>query len=165
MAQIREGRFQTATLQHNLAAMEPDSLTPPRRSLATILFVIFLRMVALSCLVFGVQYWGMLSGYLLEGRARFDLLNLPWKVAGAGLSVLFPVAALGLWLTVSWGPVVWVIAAGAQVAMYTVWPDIFGANLPVVIMHGVVVVLFTLFRVQSAMSRGHAALSVRVDSP
>ena len=72
----------------------------------------------------------MLIGFLLEGRARFDLLRLPWKVAELRLAVVFPVAALGLWLTVSWGPVIWVLAAGAQVLMYTVWPDIFGATYP-----------------------------------
>nr|WP_316653505.1 DUF6163 family protein [uncultured Gellertiella sp.] len=152
-------------VQRTLAAMEHDSRTPPKRSVIDLLFVLFLRLVALSCLVFGVQYWGMLSGYLLEGRARFDLLSLPWKVAGAGLSVVFPVAALGLWLTVSWGPVIWVLAAGAQVAMYTVWPSIFGRNMPLVLLHATVAILFALFRIEAAYRSRQNAHGVRVDSP
>ena len=145
--------------------MEPDSLTPPKRSLVTLFFVLFLRLVALSCLIFGVQYWAMLTGFLLEGRARFDLLSLPWKVAASGLAVVFPVAALGLWLTVSWGPVIWVIAAGAQVLMYTVWPDIFGAHIPVVILHAAVAAIFITFRVLLSIRRRKFREGVRVDSP
>lgn len=83
--------------------MEPDSSTVPKNTLTDILFVLFLRLIAIACFWLGLQYWAMLVGYSLDGHARFDLLALPWKVAGAGLAVVFPVAALGLWLTVSWG--------------------------------------------------------------
>lgn len=144
--------------------MDADSLTPPKRSFLDIGFMLFLRLVALACLIFGIQYWGLLTGYLLEGRARFDLLNLPWKVAGASLSVLFPVAALGLWLTSSWGPVVWVIAAGSQIVMYTVWPEIFGTNWPIVIMNAIVMAIYAAFRILLFLRRRRMRL-VRVDSP
>jgi hypothetical protein len=137
--------------------MEPDSLTPPKPSLTELLFVVFLRLVALACLVFGIQYWAMLTGFLLEGRARFDLLSLPWRVAGSGLAVLFPVAALGLWLTVSWGPVIWVLVAGAQVAMYTVWPQIFGFHLAVVVLNAMIVVIFAIFRTALFLQRRRSA--------
>ena len=108
--------------------MEPDSLTVPKRTLTEILYVVFLRLVAVACFWFGLQYWAMLVGYSLKGMARFDLLTLPWKVAASSLAVLFPVASLGLWLTVSWGPVLWAIAAISQVSMYIVWPEIFGPD-------------------------------------
>lgn len=105
--------------------METDSPTIPKRTLADILFILFLRLVAVSCFWFGLQYWAMLVGYSLVGAGRFDLLSLPWKVASTSLAVLFPVASLGLWLTVSWGPVIWVLAAGGQILMYGLLPDIF----------------------------------------
>lgn len=145
--------------------MEPDSLTPPKPLLTELVLVLFLRLVAVACLVFGIQYWAMLTGYLLEGRARFDLLTLPWRVAGSGLAVLFPVAALGLWLTVSWGPVIWVIVAGAQVAMYTIWPEIFGYHLPVVILNGAIALIFAVLRISLALQRRKNLRTVRVDSP
>lgn len=144
--------------------MKPDSLTPPKASLAELLFVIFLRLVAVICLLFGIQYWGMLTGYLLGGRARFDLLILPWRVAGAALAVLYPVAALGLWLAVSWGPVIWVLVAGGQVAMYTVWPQIFGFHMPIVAMNAGIAVVFAIFRIGLALQRRRNARTVRVDS-
>ena len=145
--------------------MEPDSLTPPKPSLTALLLVIFLRLVAVVCLFFGIQYWAMLTGFLLEGRARFDLLALPWRVAGSGLAVLYPVAALGLWLTVSWGPVIWVIVAGAQVAMYTVWPQIFGFHLPVVILNGAIALVFAILRITLLLQRRKAMRTVMVHSP
>lgn len=108
--------------------MEPDSQPLPKRPLTEILFLVFMRLVAVSCFWFGLQYWAMLTGYSLGGHGRFDMLNLPWRVAGSALAVIFPVAALGLWLGASWGAVMWVMGAGTQIAMYKVWPHIFGAN-------------------------------------
>lgn len=127
--------------------MEHDSPQTPQRSLTDILFVVFLRIVALACLWLGLQYWAMLVGYSFEGRARFDLLSLPWRVAGSALAVVFPVASIGLWMATSWGPVLWAIGAGSQLLMYQVWPEIFGSNLILPLLHGLVAALYILFRI------------------
>ncbi|MDI7861033.1 DUF6163 family protein [Rhizobiaceae bacterium n13] len=145
--------------------MENDSPAVPKRTLTEILFVTFLRLVALSCFWFGLQYWAMLVGYSQNGHTRFDLLDLPWKVASTGLAVVYPVAALGLWLTVSWGPVLWIAAAGSQVLMYLVWPDIFGHNPYVVPMHAGVAVLYIAFRLALWREKRKQAERVRVDLP
>ncbi|MBP1843568.1 type IV secretory pathway TrbD component [Rhizobium petrolearium] len=145
--------------------MEPDSLNVPRRTLTEILYVIFLRMIALICFWFGLQYWAMLVGYSLHGMARFDLLSLPWKVAASSLAVLFPVASLGLWLAVSWGAVLWAIAAVTQVLMYMVWPDIFGHNRLVPLMHGLVAALYIVFRLSLWIEARRKAERVRIDLP
>lgn len=145
--------------------MVPDSLNVPRRTLTEILYVIFLRMIALICFWFGLQYWAMLVGYSLHGMARFDLLSLPWKVAASSLAVLFPVASLGLWLAVSWGPVLWAIAAVTQVLMYMVWPDIFGHNRLVPLMHGLVAALYIVFRLSLWIEARRKAERVRIDLP
>lgn len=145
--------------------MKHDSSAIPKRSLLDILFIVFLRLIAISCLWFGLQYWSMLVGYSLEGKARFDLLNLPWKVAGAGLAVVFPVAALGLWLTVSWGPVIWLCAAGGQALMYGVWPQVFGSNPLIMILNAGVAILYCIFRVLLHLEKRHRRESVMVDLP
>lgn len=145
--------------------MEPDSSTIPKRSLANILFVVFLRLIAISSFWFGMQYWSMLVGYSLNGHARFDLLDLPWKVASTTLAVLFPVAALGLWLTVSWGPVIWVLAAAVQCLMYGVWPVIFGFNPLIIILHAGVAVLYCIFRIVLFIEKRRRREPVRVDLP
>lgn len=135
--------------------MEPDSSSVPRRTLTELLFVVFLRLIALSCLWYGLQYWAMLVGYSVNGQGRFDLLALSWKVAGTALAVLFPVAAVGLWLTVSWGPVVWVIAAGAQLMMYQIWPEVFGTNVLVPLTHILTATIYTAFRLALWLEKRH----------
>jgi len=79
--------------------------------------------------------------------------------------VLFPVAAVGLWLLVSWGPVVWLIAAATEIAMHEAYPSIFGVNRLVVLMHIAVAVAFVLFRVALFIARRRQARAVRTDSP
>jgi len=145
--------------------MEPDSLPQPPRALADILYMVFLRLVALSCFWFGLQYWAMLTGYSLNGHGRFDMLNLPWRVAGTALAVVFPVAALGLWIGVSWGAVMWVIGAGAQIAMYKVWPDIYGSNALVPVMHGIVATVYILFQVAFWLDARQNDERSRIDLP
>lgn len=145
--------------------MEPDSPSAPRRSLTEILFVLFLRMIAVTCFWFGLQYWAMLVGYSLDGRARFDLLNLPWRVTAPALAVLFPVASLGLWLVTSWGAVLWAIAAIIQVLMYVVWADLFGHNRLVPILHVLVAGLYIVFRLSLWLEERRKEERIRIDLP
>jgi hypothetical protein len=99
------------------------------------------------------------------GAGRFDLLSLPWKVASTSLAVLFPVASLGLWLTVSWGPVVWVLAAGGQILMYGFLPQIFGANRLVILLHAMVAALYWFFRIVLWLEKRRQRQQVSVDLP
>ncbi|MCB5203287.1 DUF6163 family protein [Neorhizobium sp. T786] len=145
--------------------MEPDSPTVMKRTLTQIMFVIFLRLVAVTCFWFGLQYWAMLVGYSRGGGGRFDLLSVPWQVAAPSLAVLFPVASLGLWLAVSWGPVLWVIAAVSQFLMYKLWPEIFGTNSVVLLFHAVVASLYVLFRVALWLEERRKAEPVTTDLP
>lgn len=129
------------------------------------LFVLFLRLVAVGSLWFALQYWAMLTGFSFNGQGRFDLLPAAWKAAYTALAVLFPVAAVGLWLLVSWGPVIWLVAAATEVAMHEVYPSIFGIDRMLVLLHVAIVVLFVLFRIALFVQRRKQTRSVRTDSP
>ena len=149
-----------------LRRMEPDSHVTPKASLVEILFVVFLRLTAILCFWFGLQYWAMLVGYSFDGRARFDLLSLPWRVAASALAVAYPVVSLGLWLATSWGAVLWVMAAGAQLLMYRVWPEIYGHNVIVPLLHGLVAALEIVFRLALWLEdKRKMEERVRVDLP
>ncbi|WP_342587584.1 DUF6163 family protein [Pararhizobium arenae] len=150
---------------HYRAAMTLDSVQVPRLSLAEILFGIFLRLVAVSCFWFGLNYWGLLIGYTFDGAGRFDLLPVAWRVAATTLAVIYPVAALGLWLTVSWGPVIWIVAAAAEIAMFGFYPQIFGTKPFLLVLHGTVAVVFVLFRIVILLQRSRQAKAARNDSP
>lgn len=145
--------------------MVADSAHVPKPSLTELLYAVFLRLVALSCLWFGLNYWALLIGFSFNGIGRFDLLPLPWRAAGTTLAVVYPVAALGLWLLVSWGPVLWVVAAAVEITMYEVYPSIFGAKPIIALLHGAVAVTFVLFRAALYYQSRKRARDVRVDSP
>ncbi len=145
--------------------MALDSVKVPKLSLTETLFGLFLRLVAVSCFWFGLSYWAMLIGFSFGGGARFDLLPVPWRVAATALAVVYPVAALGLWLLVSWGPVIWVVAAGAEAVMFAVYPQIFGAKPLLVAAHAAVAVTFVLFRAAIFYQRARQARAARIDLP
>ncbi|MAZ82561.1 MAG: hypothetical protein CME90_03000 [Hoeflea sp.] len=115
------------------------------------IYMIFMRVVALSCLMSALYYWGRLTGYTMGGGFRFDLLPAHWQLAIACLSVLFPIAALGLWLGAAWGVVIWCLAAGGEVAMYHFMTNLFGTRPFVVLLSMMVAGLFVALRLAMAL--------------
>ncbi len=103
-------------------------LPPPKIFLPDLLMTLFLRLVALGCLWYGLQLWGQLIGYTNNGALRFDLLGADLKAANATLALLYPVAAIGLWLRGAWGPVIWSAAAAMEIAMHQILIDTFGGD-------------------------------------
>ena len=101
-------------------------LTPRKLFLPHLLMTLFLRVVALGCLWYGLKLWSDLIGYGDGGRLRFDLLATDMKAANATLAVLYPVAAIGLWLRGAWGPVIWTAAAALEITMHQILPQTFG---------------------------------------
>ncbi|MBD9371767.1 hypothetical protein IB238_03810 [Rhizobium sp. ARZ01] len=145
--------------------MVSDSLKVPRRTLTDTLFLLFLRLMAVVCLWFALQYWAMLTGFSLGGRGRFDLLPPAWKAAATALAVMYPVAAVGLWLLAPWGAVVWVLAAATEIAMHEFYPSIFGINRLLVFTHMGVAALYVLFQIAFFFQRRKQARQVRTDLP
>ena len=162
---IKLAAFMPARLALTVGQMVADSAKGPRPSLTEMLFTLFLRLAAIGSLWFALQYWAMLTGFSFSGQGRFDLLPPAWKAAYTALAVLFPVAAVGLWLLVSWGPVIWLVAAATEVAMHEVYPSIFGIDRMLVLLHIAIAVLFILFRIALFIQRRKQTRSVRTDSP
>jgi len=123
-----------------------DHRGPLGPSLAEQAFVWFQRLVAGYCLLFGVLYWVRLIGVYDGPLWRFDLMPVQWQVAAVTLAVFYPFAAIGLWMLASWGPVIWVICAATETAMYFLFPDLYGHRLLIVSSHLAVAVLYIGFR-------------------
>lgn len=136
-------------------AMTTDSPIVPKISMMELLMTVFLRLVAVSCLYFGLQYWTMLVGYTGQGSGRYDLLNLPWKAAATTLAILYPVAAVGLWLRSSWGPVVWVLIAATEISMHEIWTTIFGQNRLMSVMIASIILFYIIMRINILVERRH----------
>ncbi len=148
-----------------VALMSHDSVHVPKVSLTETLFGVFLRLVAMSCFWFGLNYWALLIGYSFNGSGRFDLLTVPWRVAAATLAVAYPVAALGLWLLVSWGPVIWVVAAATEIVMFGFYPDLFGTKPLILVLHSGAALIFVAFRGVILYQRMRQGRVARFDSP
>jgi hypothetical protein len=88
--------------------------------------VAFFRALAIAQVIKGlVHWWLILAG---TDTAQTGILNADpeWFAANIYFAVIDPVAAVGLWLTSSWGAVLWMLAAGSQIAMSAFFPEVFG---------------------------------------
>jgi hydrogenase/urease accessory protein HupE len=85
------------------------------------------------------------SGYYDGADWRFDTMSTPWKIASAIMSVLLPVAAVGLWSALSWGQVVWTMAIFTELMMYNWFPHYFGSNPIIVGFHLVSIAIYLGF--------------------
>jgi fatty acid desaturase len=138
-------------------AVDDEQMKNTKPSLAEVAFVWFNRMIAIFCLATGISYWISLIGLNEGPLGRFDLMPVHWQVAASSLAVLLPVAAVGLWMVVSWGPVIWVAAAVAEVVMYVWFVDLFGTKPLIIISHLSIALLYILFRIVLYRQRKAAA--------
>lgn len=70
----------------------------------------FMRVLALAWMAKGLAYWAILLGVLPE-VAPFDGQTMQWQTIVVYFAVIDLVAAVGLWLTSTWGGVMWLLAA------------------------------------------------------
>jgi hypothetical protein len=110
------------------------------------LFAAFQRIVAAYCLLFGVFYWIRLIGYFPGPLWRFDTMPVEWQVVSVTLAALYPVAGIGLWMTASWGPVIWFICAAIEIVMYGVMGGVFGSRWMLVASYILIALLYIGFR-------------------
>lgn len=124
-----------------------DALKNTKPSLVSVIFVWFHRLVGGFCLATGVGYWANLIGWNGAAATRFDLMPVHLQIAATSLAILLPVASVGLWMVVSWGPVIWVAAALIETIMYVGFPELFGQRPVIITAHTAVAFLYLLFRI------------------
>ncbi|WP_420336584.1 DUF6163 family protein [Roseibium sp.] len=102
-----------------------QDLIDARPPWSTIL-ILYLRCIALILMGGGVIYWARIIG-VVEWHGNF-FWDMPVALQGATVffAVLDLVAATGLWLTVSWGTVMWVFRCFCQILMHTAFADLYG---------------------------------------
>lgn len=124
-----------------------------RQSLREITLELLQRVAALACLVYGVGYWVRLLGFYEGAEWRFDLMPVYWQLAATPLAVMFPFAAVGLWMLASWGPVVWFVCAGAEIVMYGFFPELYGRWPLIIILHVLVAGTYAGLRILIYLER------------
>ncbi|EKF20265.1 DUF6163 family protein [Nitratireductor pacificus] len=118
----------------------------------------FHRLIALACLAMGIFYWVRLLGVYPGLLWRFDLMPIHWQVACLVLAVLYPFAAVGLWLLASWGPVIWFLCAGGEIAMFGPFAAYFGQRNGLLAFHVLVAAIYVAFRVTMHLRKRRAAV-------
>ncbi|QFT32896.1 DUF6163 family protein [Roseibium porphyridii] len=90
------------------------------------LLILYLRGIAIILIGGGVIYWARIIG-IVEWRGLW-FWEMPIALQGAIVffAVLDLVAATGLWLTVSWGTVMWLFRCFCQIVMHTAFSDLYG---------------------------------------
>jgi hypothetical protein len=111
-----------------------------------VLSIWLVRLSAIVLFAIGVSYWIRLVGIYDGPLWRFDLMPIWWKAAATMLAVLAPVAGVGLWMTVSWGVVIWVIVALVEAFMHLGFPALFGPPTPWLWFHLVGLSLYVVLR-------------------
>jgi hypothetical protein len=86
----------------------------------------YLRAMAVLLIGAGLIHWARIVGISPWRGLWFWDMPVEWQTATVFFAVLDLVAAIGLWLTVSWGTVMWLTRALTQVVMHSLFSDIFG---------------------------------------
>ena len=89
--------------------------------------------LARACQVLGI--------FMPDGLTFAELT--PAKQSGAVTLLLVDMfAAVGLWIGAAWGPVMWAVALAVEVAMYTLFSELFGSYPLRVLVHACLFVGF-----------------------
>lgn len=115
---------------------------------------VYLRGVAAILLLLGLRQWLYIAGVFQDDGWSLETMSNAWRFATINLAVVDLVAAVGLWMRVAWGNVIWVYVALFEVAMHTVFADTFGLDLLIVSFHILSLLVFVGLVI---MSRRHEA--------
>jgi len=106
------------------------------------MIVAFQRILALIFVLLTVLVWLRAVGFWEASGMRFDLMDAPNMAYTALLAVMFPVASVGLWTTLSWGRVVWFLAAGVQLLAFAGFSDRINVEIPLLTFHAFAISFF-----------------------
>lgn len=108
--------------------------------------LIFLRLLALVVLALAVLVWARALGVWPDETARFDLLPAAGRTYTAVQAVLLPVAAVGLWTSLAWGRVVWLLSVAILLMEYATIPSTPDLYLQLLILNAIAIVTYFSMR-------------------
>lgn len=93
---------------------------------ARILLLAFLRGIGATLVIAGIIHWARIIGYVPWRGYFFWDMPTEWQAVTVYFAVFDLTAAVGLWLGVSWGVVMWLMVALSQITMHSLFSDTFG---------------------------------------
>jgi hypothetical protein len=79
------------------------------------MLVWFLRLLSVFQLSKGIFHWAIMMGLFQGDQGAFITASNQYQMITVYFAVLDPVAGVGLWMTSSWGAVLWLLAAASQI--------------------------------------------------
>lgn len=125
------------------AAAEPNPVPYDR------ILGVYLRALSVAMLLLGLRQWAIIMGIISGGVGPFESMPAEWEIATMHLAVVDLVAAVGLWMRVSWGNVLWIYAAVAEIALHTIFMHTFGLDVMVIAFHVLTIAAFVFFSIMA----------------
>jgi hypothetical protein len=126
-----------------------DVMAPvvPPRTRAEIILDQYVVALSVVMLLFGLRQWAIILGAFQGAGGPFEEMSTPWFVVTIHIAVVDLVAAVGLWLRVAGGKVLWVYSAIFEIALHTLFIGTFGTDWPVVAFHFATLAVFVLLTI------------------
>lgn len=96
---------------------------------------IYGRVLSVVLLTLGLRQWAVIVGVASSPGGAFETMSVAWQLATMYLAVVDLVAAVGLWMRVSWGDVLWLCAALSEIALHTIFQNSFGSDYTILGFH------------------------------
>lgn len=96
---------------------------------------IYLRGIAAIMMMLGLRHWLYIAGIFNDPGWNFETMTTGWQFVTIHLAVVDLAAAVGLWMRVAWGNVLWVYAAVFEIAIHTVFGETFGFDPIIIAFH------------------------------
>lgn len=120
-----------------------EGAAPARRRVPwDLVLVWFMRLVASAWILKGLAAWLVILGVDAPGLAPLGSLPVPAQAMVVIFAVLDPVAGVGLWLTSTWGGVMWLLAVMVHVLFAVLRPEDALVGLEVTIAEMVLVLTY-----------------------
>lgn len=103
---------------------------------------VMLRLLSIAFIASCLQHWGAFMG--MPSVVPFQDMPIHAQVATIAFAVIKPFVAVGLWLLSSWGVILWVLIAVAEIGLHAVYGPVFFDPLAVTVFHGVTMALYLI---------------------
>ena len=122
---------------------------PVRVNRLPLILDVYARTLAVVMMLLGLRQWAIILGIHEGCGGMFEEMSASWQIATMHLAVADLVAAVGLWMRVAWGNVVWIYAALSEIALHTVFISTFGSDMLVVAFHFATLAGFAILFIMS----------------
>lgn len=116
------GRGDSEPLRGRVIGSAGGAAKPRKLTRWRLVLVWLLRLLSLAWMAKGLMAWGVIFGIGMEGQTPFEAQLLSYQAIIVYFAVIDLVAAVGLWLTSTWGGVLWLLAAVSQLLLGFFFP-------------------------------------------